>query len=60
MKNFIIDVDFVMSKRIQVEAESEEQAKATYERLLKEDPYDYARNFDAFVGHKIIDANEED
>ena len=60
MKNFIIDVDFVMSKRIQVEAESEEQAKATFERLLKEYPYDYARNFDAFVGHKIIDANEED
>ena len=60
MKNFILDVDFVMSKRIQVEAESEEQAKTIFERLLKEDPYDYARNFDAFVGHKIIDVNEED
>ena len=60
MANFILDVDFVMSKRIQVEAESEEQAKTIFERLLKEDPYDYARNFDAFVGHKIIDVNEED
>ena len=60
MANFIIDVDFVMSKRIQVEAENEEQARATFERLLKEDPYDYARQFNAFVGHKVIDINEED
>ena len=59
MKNFILDVDFVMSKRIQVEAENEEQAKATFERLLKEDPYDYARQFDAFVGHTIIDITED-
>ena len=56
---YILDVDFVMSKRIQVEAENEEQAKATFERLLKEDPYDYARQFDAFVGHKIIDITED-
>lgn len=60
MKNFILDVDFVMSKRIRVEAENEEQARAIFERLLKENPYDYARRFDAFVGHKIIDINEED
>jgi len=56
---YILDVDFVMSKRIQVEAENEEQAKATFERLLKENPYDYARQFDAFVGHKVIDVNED-
>ena len=59
MKNFIIDVDFVMSKRIQVEAENEEQARAIFERLLKENPYDYARRFDAFIGHKVIDITEE-
>lgn len=59
MKNFVVDVDFVMSKRIQVQAESEEQARTIFERLLKEDPYDYARQFDAFVGHKIIDVNED-
>lgn len=60
MANFILDVDFVMSKRIQVEAENEEHARAIFERLLKENPYDYARQFDAFVGHKIIHVNEED
>ena len=59
MANFILDVDFVMSKRIQVEAENEEQARVIFERLLKENPYDYARRFDAFVGHKVIDITEE-
>lgn len=60
MKNFILDVDFTMSKRIQVEAENEEQAKEIFWQLVKENPYDYARSFDAYVGHKIIDVNEED
>ena len=60
MKNFIIDVDFVMSKRIEVEADSEEQAKSIFERIIKRKPYDVARGFDAFVGHKIIEVNEED
>jgi len=59
MKNFILDLDFVMSKRIRVEAENEEQARVIFERLLKENPYDYARRFDAFVGHKVIDITEE-
>lgn len=59
MANFILVVDFVMSKRIQVEAANEEQARATFERLLKENPYDYARKFDAFVGHKVIGVTEE-
>lgn len=59
MKNFILDVDFVMSKRIQVEAENEEQAKSIFERIIKRKPYNVARGFDAFVGHKIIDITEE-
>jgi len=60
MKNFILDVDFVMSKRIEVEADSEEQAKSIFEQKMKKNPYDYACRFDAFVGHKVIDVNEED
>lgn len=59
MANFIADVDFTMSKRIQVEAESEEQAKSIVERLIRENPYDFAQKFDAFVGAKVIDVNEE-
>jgi len=60
MKNFIIDVDFVMSKRIEIEADSEEQAKSIFEREMKKNPYNFAFGFDAIVGHKIIDVNEED
>ena len=59
MANFIVDVDFTMSKRIQVEAESEEQAKSIIERMIKENPYNFACNFDACVGSKVIDVNED-
>ena len=59
MKNFILDVDFVMSKRIQVEAENEEQAKSIFEREMKKNPYNFAYGFDAIVGHKIIDVTED-
>lgn len=60
MKNFIIDVDFVMSKRIEIVTENEEQAKSIFERTMKDNPYGQARQFDALVGHKVIDINEED
>ena len=60
MANFILDVDFVMSKRVQVEADSEEQAKSIFEREIKKNPYNFAYGFDAIVGHKIIYVNEED
>ena len=60
MANFILDVDFVMTKRIEIEADSEEQAKSIFEQKMKKNPYDYAYGFDAFIGHKVIDVNEED
>lgn len=59
MKNFILDVDFVMSKRIEIEADSEEQAKSIFEQKMKKNPYDCACRFDAFVGHKIIGIEED-
>ena len=59
MANFILDVDFVMSKRIEIEADSEEQAKSIFEQKMKKNPYDYACQFDAFIGHKIIDVTED-
>ena len=60
MKNFIIDVDFVMSKGIQVNAESEEQAMSKVREMINNNPYDYTNNFSHCVGYKIIDVNEED
>ena len=59
MKNFLLDVDFVMSKRIQVEAENEEQAKSIFEREMEKNPYNFAFGFDAIVGHKVIDVTED-
>ena len=59
MANFILDVDFVMSKRIQVEAENEEQARLIVNMKILKNPYNFAHSFDSMVGHKIIDVNED-
>lgn len=58
-KYFDVDVDFIMSKSIRVSAESEEEAIALVDMLIRNNPYDYAYNFSHFVGHEIVDVNEE-
>lgn len=60
MKHFEVDVDITMSKRISVEAESEEQAKAILNGWIKYNPYEYAHSFDAYVKHEFTDVNEEE
>ena len=60
MKHFEVDVDITMSKRISVEAESEERAKAIVNGWMKYNPYEYAHSFDAYVKHEITDVNEEE
>ena len=60
MKQFTIDVDFTMSKRITVEAENEERAKAIINGWIKYNPYEYAHSFNAYVKHEITDVNEEE
>ena len=60
MKQFEVDVDITMSKRLRVEAESEEHAKAIVNGWMKYNPYEYAHDFDAYVEHEITDVNEED
>lgn len=59
MKNFIIDVDFVMSKSIDIEAENEEQAKEIFDAMMGENPYNFAYKFDSFVKYNVIDVIEE-
>lgn len=60
MKNYILDVDFTISKRVQVMAESEEQARETFERLMKANPYDFSPAPSCeYVGHEIVDVNED-
>ena len=60
MKNFIIDVDFVLAQRIQVEAEDEVQAKETLNRLIKENPYDFIPRCDEYLSHEIKEVNDSD
>lgn len=58
-KNYSVSVDFIMSRTIEVEAESEEQAKSYLSSEIQKNPYNFAHSFSHFVGHKIIDVNEE-
>lgn len=58
VKTYCVDIDFVMSKSIEIQAESEEQAMSKVSDIIKNNPYDYACNFGHYVGHRIIDANE--
>ena len=60
MKQFEVDVDITMSKRISVEAESEEHAKAIVNGWMKYNPYEYAHDFSHYIKHEIIDVNEEE
>lgn len=60
MTNFILFVDFVMSKRIQVEAESEDNAIAIFEEMMKKNPYEFTTRFDAYVDHEVTDIDEEE
>lgn len=60
MKSYIVDIDITVSKRIYVNASNEEEAKRKANVFFKEDPFYYAKNLDAVVGHKVIGVSEED
>ena len=59
MKKYAIDIDFTMSKRIYMSANSEEEARSFVDSLVKERPYEFANNFNAYVCHEIIDIYED-
>ena len=60
MAQYVISVDFTMSKHIMVEAESEEQAKSILNGWIKYNPYEYAYSFDAYVNHEITNIDKEE
>lgn len=60
MKKFSVDVDFTMSKTIEVLAENEEHAMEIADGMINDNPYGYANGFSHFVTYEIIDVNEED
>lgn len=58
MKEYSVDIDITVSKRITVYADDEEQARKIAFNRIAEEPYYYIDNA-TYVGHGIVDINEE-
>ena len=56
-KKFNVDVDITMSCRIEVDAESEEQAKTIAQNWIGDDPWQYVRN-GHYIKHEFEDVSE--
>ena len=59
MKEFIVDVDITVSKRIYVDAENEDDAMSKVDNMIGENPYDYTSDFSHYVTHEVINAEDE-
>jgi len=57
MKHFVVDVDITMSCRIEVDAESEEQAKTIVGNWIGDNPWQYVRD-GHYISHEFEDVNE--
>lgn len=57
-KQFAIDVDFRVTKRIYVDAENAEQAEQKVEERCKANPCQYTSDIDACTDYSIIEVNE--
>jgi hypothetical protein len=60
MKEFAVDVDITVSKRIYVDAENEDDARKQVEEKVRNYPYYYYTKADAYVSHEITDINEDE
>ncbi len=58
MKSYDVSVDITMSKSFSVEANSEEEAMAKVEKMINDNPYDYAHNFSHYVGCVAVSADD--
>ena len=59
MKRFEVDVDITMSCRIEVDAESEEQAKTIVGNWIKDNPWNYVKD-GHWICHEFEDVNESE
>ena len=60
MKEFTVEVDITVSKRIYVEAENEEEAEKKVNEMVRNNPGDYYTKANAYVCHEITDCYEDD
>ena len=58
-KNYSVSIDITMSKTIEVEANSEEEAIAKANEMVANNPYNYTNGFSHYVSHEAISAEEE-
>ena len=58
MKKYNVDVDIAMSCRIEVDAESEEQAKTIVNNWIGDDPWYYVRD-GHYMSHEFEAVNED-
>ena len=58
MKTYLVDCDITMSKTMEIEAESEEQAREFAKEMVDREPFYYASSADAHIKTEIIDVNE--
>lgn len=57
-KQFAIDVDFRVTKRIYVDADTEEQAEQKAKEMLDNNPYEYCTRPDSCADYEICEVNE--
>ena len=55
MKEYIVDIDITMSKRISISAENEEKARELALKQVNESPYFEVSHDTLFVGAKVTD-----
>lgn len=58
-REFYVDFDITVSKRIYVTATSPEEAAKIAQEKVDKDPYTYARNCDCYVCSEITDCDED-
>lgn len=58
-KNYSVWCDITMSKRIEVSAENEDEAREKVREMISQDPYEFACNFGAYVSTDIVDVEED-
>ena len=56
---YAVSMDITMSKTIEVEANSEEEAMNKANDMVANNPYNYTNGFSHYVTHEAISAEEE-
>ena len=53
---YLVSMDITMSKNIEVEASSEEEAMSKASEMVSNNPYNYTNGFSHYVSHEAITA----